>query len=107
MNNEEKKRLTDAVRLWCVWRGFEELRRGNFPGELAFKTATQTVGFVLLETQTDKYMYRNRKYDMVYAVVRNTEELRAARQTVPTEWGILCYGDPYEMGYIFQMFHRI
>ena len=103
MNNEEKKRLADAVRMWCLWRGFTETENRTLTADLVFKNGGKTVGFVIFDEQTADSLSLETGCDLTYAVINSPENCSATQKKIPTEWGILCYGNPFGLGCLYQV----
>ena len=106
MNNEEKKRLTDAVRIWCWWQGFTETPDKLSPADLVFKSEEKTVGFVIFDEQTEDLLSLETGCDFTYAVISDPAIRQAAQKKIPAAWGILGYGNPYGLGYLYQVWRK-
>ena len=100
---EENKRLANAVRLWCLCRGYEEMENQKSPADLVFNCEEKTVGFLICDEQADGSFPHETGCDLTYSVINNPENRSAVHKKIPAAWGILCYGNPFGLGYLYQV----
>ena len=106
MNAEEKNRLINAVKTWCLCRGFEEMEEHSCAADLVFKNGEKSVGFIILDEQTDSSIPLKTGCDLTYAVISDNRIRSAVQKRIPAEWGILCYGDQFGLGCLYQLFRE-
>ncbi|MBO4432129.1 MAG: hypothetical protein J5852_01220 [Clostridia bacterium] len=106
MNLEEKNRLINAVKTWCLCRGFEEMENQNLTADLVFKNGEKSVGFIILDEQTGSSIPLKTGCDLTYAVISDNRNRGAVQKRIPAAWGILCYGDPFGLGCLYQLFRE-
>ena len=106
MNREEKNRLINAVKMWCLCRGFEEAENSDCTADLVFKTENKTIGFILCDEENDDSFSPKTECDLTYAVISDPEKRSAVQQRIPDTWGILFYGNPYGLGYMYQLYRE-
>lgn len=106
MKTEEKNKLINAVKMWCLCRGFEEAENSDCTADLVFKNAEKTVGFIIFDEQTGNSFPLETGCDLTYAVISDPEKRNAVQGKIPDTWGILCYGNPYGLGYMYQLYRE-
>lgn len=103
MSAQEKKRLINAVKIWCTHCGFEEIENRSYTADIVFKNGEESVGFVVLDEPTGSLFPVKTGCDLTYAVINSPENCSATQKKIPTEWGILCYGNPFGLGCLYQV----
>lgn len=106
MNREEKSRLINAVKMWCLCRGFEETENSGCTADLVFKNGEKSVGFIILDEQTDDPLPLKTGCGLTYAVISDNRNRSTVQKKIPAAWGILCYGDPFGLGCLYQLFRE-
>ena len=106
MNTEKQKRLLSAVKMWCMYHGFNETEKSESTAELVFNNKEKTIGFILCDEENDDSFSLKTKCDLTYAVISDPEKRNAVQGKIPDTWGILCYGNPYGLGYMYQLFRE-
>ena len=99
------KSLKDAVRLWCLDKGYNEIDGAD----LVFQGENKTVGFILKEEKTDQELLSeimNAKSicNEIYVVITDQAERAKAVSIIPKECGLLCYANPFGLGYMYEVF---
>ena len=106
MKTEEKNKLINAVKMWGLYRGFKETEKRDFPVDLAFKNDNKTIGFILCDEEYANSFSLKTECDLTYAVISDPEKRSAVQGKIPDTWGILCYGNPYGLGYMYQLYRE-
>lgn len=106
MNTEEKNRLINAVKMWGLYRGFEETENRDSPADLVFKNDNKTIGFTIFDEQTGNSFPLETGCDLTYATISDNKDRSTVQKKIPAEWGILCYGNPFGLGCLYQLFRE-
>ena len=106
MNNEKQKRLLNAVKMWCMYHGFNKTEKRKSSAELVFNNKEKTIGFILCDEENANSFSIETECDLTYAVISDPEKRSAVQQKIPNTWGILFYGNPYGLGYMYQLYRE-
>ena len=75
----------------------------NLAADIVFKNKEKTVGFIILDEQTDSSIPLKTGCDLTYAVISDNKNRGAVQGKIPDTWGILCYGNPFGLGCLYQV----
>lgn len=103
MKNEKQKRLLNAVKMWCMYHGFNETEKRKSSAELVFNNKEKTIGFILCDEENANSFSIETECDLTYAVISDPEKRSAVQGKIPDTWGILCYGNPFGLGCLYQV----
>lgn len=107
MNSPEKKeRMLNAVRLWCLSEGLEEINKESQSDDLIFIKEGHHYGFI---TEFDKTIEEllmaisNSKSNYIYIVTDDNAKRRKLIKVLPEYCGIFCDSNPFGLGMLTQI----
>ena len=108
MLNEETTRLCNAVWLWCVQEGYNEISSG---GESCFIKNQKTTGFVLEKDKTKGELLScidkaKQKYDYIFVVIDDSSKRRELIKIIPEYCGIFCNSNAFGLGWVTQILRQ-
>ena len=107
----KKEKLISAVRLWAVSHGMETITDNSDNEEradIAFKKLGKIYGFVTESERSEKELRSViaksvLKCDYIYVVTDDNARRRELLKNIPESCGILCYGDSFGLGCLYQV----
>ena len=110
---EKKKRMLNAIRLWCLSEGLEEINDNtNFYTDITFEKCGKTTGFIF-EFDKDENLLKNKiataesVCDYIYVVIDDSKKRKETADKIPKECGIWCYSDSSGLGYVYQVLKEV
>ena len=107
MNIPDKKKLKlDAVRLWCLTTGYEEINNETENADLSFIKNGYRTNFI---TEFDKTIEEllmaisNSKSNYIYIVTDDNAKRRKLIKVIPEYCGIFCNSNPFGLGMLTQI----
>ena len=107
----KKELVFGAVWLWAGSQGIDEITNDNdywFCSDITFKKNNKTYAFIIeversfeeLKTLTKKAALN---CDYIYVVTDDNAKRRELIKVIPSACGILCYGNSFGLGNIYQI----
>ena len=109
--NNEKEKILSAVRFWALAQGYEEVEKIENV-DLTFKKEGLITSFVTefdkkpLELKYHISWALQAKSDFVYVVTNDNGKRRELIKKIPDLCGILCYGNPFGLGFLYQVLKK-
>lgn len=106
--SSNKENMLTAVRFWALERGFDETENVS-NADLTFKKGDFKIAFI---TEFDKSKIqlkynladiKRNKGDFIYVVTDDNGKRRELVKNIPDHCGILCYANPFGLGYLYQV----
>ncbi len=103
---QKKKNMLTAIRFWAISEGMEETETDTF--DLLFKKEDKVYGFI---TEFDRNKPELKMLieavisdsDHLYIVTDDNGKRRELIKTIPKRCGILCYGNSFGLGNVYQV----
>ena len=110
---EKKERMLNAIRLWCLSEGLEEISDNECCyTDIIFEKDGKSTGFIF-EFDKDEELLKNKiataksVYNYLYVVIDDSKKQKEIVDKIPKEYGILCYSDSFGLGYAYQVLKEI
>lgn len=112
MNNIEKKeRMMNAIRLWCIEQGLNEITDNEsyyYHTDIAFTKDNKITGFIFEFDKDDeqlilKMVFSRSICDYVYVVTDDSKNRKELYDKIMDEYGLLCYSNSFGLGYVYQV----
>ena len=107
MNIPDKKKLKlDAVKLWCLTTGYEEIKDENEVADLSFTKNGFRTNFITEFDKTSEELLTaisNSKSNYIYIVTDDTSKRRELIKVIPEYCGIFCDSNPFGLGMLKQI----
>ncbi|MBO7217503.1 MAG: hypothetical protein J6V50_02250 [Clostridia bacterium] len=108
---DKKENLISAVRLWALSEGMEKLsdeQNYECQTDVAFKKNDKIYGFITeierAENEIkDVITKAESACDYLYVVTNDNARRRELIKIIPSYCGILCYGDSFGLGHLYQV----
>lgn len=107
---DEKKLMKNAVRLWCIEKGYEEITDGGCC-DMTFEISGKRLGFIFEFDKTAEELKAlaeavKNEYSFIYAVINDSRKRRGVIKLIPPEFGIFCYSNSFGLGFVYQIFRE-
>lgn len=108
---DKKQTILSTVMIWAMWQGMVDItddEEYRYHTDSRFEKDGKIIGFIT-EFDREGEELRNEAVkakefcDYVYIVVDDIKKSETIKNSTPTFCGILCYSNPYGLGYIFQV----
>ena len=111
-NTEKKERMMNAIRLWCIEQGLNEITDNEsyyYHTDIAFTKDNKITGFIFEFDRDDeqlmfKMVFSRSICDYVYVVTDDSKKRKELSDKIMDEYGLLCYSNSFGLGYIYQIF---
>ena len=107
MNIPDKKKLKlDAVRLWCLTTGYEEINNETENADLSFIKNGYRTSFITEFDKTSEELLMaisNSKSNYIYIVTDDNAKRRELIKIIPEYCGIFCDSNPFGFGMLTQI----
>ena len=107
MNIPDKKKLKlDAVRLWCLTTGYEEINNETENADLSFIKNGYRTNFITEFDKTSEELLTaisNSKSNYIYIVTDDNAKRRELIKVIPEHCGIFCDSNPFGLGMLTQI----
>lgn len=106
---EKKERMLNAVRLWCLSEGLEEINDNECCyTDIIFEKGGKSTGFIFEfdkdeELLKEKIAISKSVCDYIYVVIDDNKKRKEIADKIPKECGIWCYSDSFGLGAIYQV----
>ena len=106
----KKRHMANAVRLWCIEKGYEEITEGG-RCDISFKMCGRRLGFIIEFDKTAEELKAlaeavKNEYSFIYAVINDSRKRREVIKLIPPEFGIFCYSNSFGLGFVYQIFRE-
>lgn len=110
----KKQKMLCAVKLWAISQGMEEIiddESYRYWTDIAFKKGDAVVGFITEfdcddETLMSKMVFPRNFCHYIYIVTDDSKKRDELIKKILPEYGILCYSDPYGLGFLYQILKK-
>ena len=107
----KKQKMLCAVKLWAISQGMEEIiddESYRYWTDIAFKKGDEIIGFITEFDRDDKTLMSKMVFSRdfchyIYIVTDDGKKRDALVEKILPEYGILCYSDPYGLGFLYQI----
>ena len=107
MNIPDKKKLKlDAVRLWCLTTGYEEINNETENADLSFIKNGYRTSFITEFDKTSEELLMaisNSKSNYIYIVTDDNAKRRELIKIIPEYCVIFCNSNPFGLGMLTQI----
>ena len=114
MNNQEvsfrkkTKLLPDAVWLWCIAEGYEDVSTKE---QCCFIKNRKTTNFILKQEKSKDELLScidkaKEKYDYIFVVINDPSECRELTKIIPDFCGIFCNTNAFGLGMVTQIMRQ-
>ncbi len=106
---EKKERMLNAIRLWCLTKGLEEIDDNkNYYTDIAFKKDEKATGFIFEFDKDEKLLkskITNAKSvcNYIYVVIDDSKKRKEISDKIPKDCGIWGYSNSFGVGYVCQV----
>lgn len=113
-NNEKKERMMNAIRLWCIEQGLNEITDNEsyyYHTDIAFTKDNKITGFIFEFDKDDeqlmfKMVFSRSICDYVYVVTDDSKKRKELSDKIMDECGLLCYSNSFGLGYVYQVLKK-
>ncbi len=111
---KKKNNMLSAIRLWAITHNMEEItdiKSNTYLTDITFRKSDKICGFIT-EFDRESNQLKNEVIasknfcDYVYIVVDDVKKGNVIKKDTPSFCGILCYSNPYSLGYAFRIFRE-
>lgn len=107
---DEERLIANAVRLWCIEKGYEEITDGC-RCYMSFKMCGRRLGFIFEFDKTAEELKAlteavKNEYSFIYTVINDLKKRSEVIKLIPPEYGIFCYSDSFGLGFVYQIFRE-
>ena len=110
----KKQKMLCAVKLWAISQGMEEIiddESHRYWTDIAFKKGDEIIGFITEFDRDDKTLMSKMVFSRdfchyIYIVTDDGKKRDALVEKILPEYGILCYSDPYGLGFLYQILKK-
>lgn len=110
MNSPEKKeRMLNAIRLWCLSEGLEEINKERSCDDLIFIKEGHHYGFITEFDKTSEELLvaiANSKSNYIYILTDDNAKRRKLIKVIPEYCGIFCDSNPIGLGMLMQILRK-
>ena len=108
---DEKRHMANAVRLWCIENGYEEITDGGGRCDISFKMCGRRLGFIFEFDKTAEELKAlaeavKNEYSFIYTVINDSKKRSEVIKLIPPKCGIFCYSDSFGLGFVYQIFRE-
>lgn len=106
----KKIRMANAVRLWCIVNGYEEITDDG-GCDISFIMCGKRLGFIFEFDKTTEELKAlaeavKNEYSFIYTVINDSRKRREVIKLIPPEYGIFCYSNSFGLGFVYQIFRE-
>ena len=111
----KKQKMLCAVKLWAILQGMEEIiddESYRYWTDIAFKKGDEIIGFITeFDRSKTELIYKiasakRENVDFIYVVTNDNGKRRKLLAVIPDYCGILCYSNPYGLGFLYQILKK-
>ena len=111
MKTPSKKELKlNAVRLWCLVEGYEEINDETKTADLIFTKNDGSIGFITEFDKTKEELLEAISKSMsnyIYIVTDDNAKRRELIKIIPEYCGIFCNSNPFGLGMLTQILREL